>query len=61
MVAEVDAKTLSTLENREPDKCEGWQWVPRDDLLGKTIFAPLRSLLSNRDHMEALREMTRSM
>lgn len=60
MVAHVDEKTLSKLENREPDKCEGWQWVRRDDLIGKIIFPPLRSLLENRDHQEALRKVIRS-
>ena len=42
----------SKLENMEADKCEGWEWVPANEILDDTgkyrpLFVPLRHLFES--------------
>ena len=33
--------------NTEPDKCEGWEWVPWADVSALSLFIPLRAFIDD--------------
>jgi 8-oxo-dGTP diphosphatase len=47
VAATVSDAALASLENREPDKCVGWEWLTIEELRSKPIFIPLKHLLQD--------------